>query len=141
MVLEGVHPLHLAEGSHADFLKLGGVPNEPLDILSAHVGLALDEAHGLGRTGELREKESFNRVGEEVVLGFLAVVVHAISQHREVNLALFQKQVVLVVAVGINECSHRPDDFTFPGFLELLQKRSAEHLTHETTHDTFHLGP
>ena len=73
-----------------------------------------------------------------MILGLLAVMVHAVAENRKIDVALFQEQIILVVAVGVDESRHRLDDVLFLGFFELLQKRSAKHLVHESAHNALH---
>ena len=57
---------------------------------------------------------------EEVVLGLLAVVVHAVPQDREVDLAFLKEQIILVMTVSVNKGRHTTDQAF--GIFELLQK-------------------
>ena len=75
------------------------------------------------------------------VLSFLAVVIHAISKHGKVDVAflprLHQKQVVLVMSMGIHKCHHALKKHIGLRFVELAQDRSI-HLVNKISHDLVH---
>ena len=75
------------------------------------------------------------------VLSFLAVVIHAVSKHGKVDVAflprLHQKQVVLVMSMGIHKCHHALKKHIGLRFVELAQDRSV-HLVNKISHDLVH---
>ena len=139
MVNEGVnHRLitsHPFQSGGARSLKLTSVLDEPLNILGRHVGLVSNEDHGLGGSCEFRKVKGLDSLREESVLCLLAVVVHAVPQDGEVNVGLLQKQVLLVVSVGIHEGHHAFDQVHFLIGGELVQESWPKHFSHEAFND------
>jgi hypothetical protein len=131
--------IHLFEGRGARFLKLIRVPDEPSYILGGHVGLVLNKDHCFGRFCELGEEKGFIRLGEETVLSFLAVMIHAVPQNCKIDVRLFQEHIVLVVSVGIHEGHHAPDQARFLLLVELEQELLAKHFVYKALDYTLHL--
>ena len=110
MLKEYLLIVHLLKCFDTNFAKLSRILGEPLNIFGTHVRLALNERLSLGRPRKVGEKESLNRLLEEHVLSLLAVVVHAVTEDREVDVALLQKQIVLVVTMSVHKGYHAMDD-------------------------------
>ena len=66
-------------------------------------------------------------------------MVHAVTEDREVDVALPEKQVVLVVTVSVDKGYHAMDNAKPPILLKRLQKCSPENRVNEIAHDALHL--
>ena len=130
--------LHFWKRVHTRFLKLVGVSNKPFYIFGRHVGLVLNKDHGLGRSGKLRKEERLYRLPEESVLGFFAIMIHAVSENGEINAWLFQKQVIFVVSVSVDKSHHAANHLHFLILYYILQKWSSKHLFNEPFYNFFH---
>ena len=63
-------------------------------------------------------------------------MVHAVTEDREVDVALSKEKVVLVVTVSVDKGYHAMDNAKPPLLLKRLQKCSPENRVNEIAHDT-----
>lgn len=68
-------------------------------------------------------------------------MVHAVTEDREVDIALSEKQVVLVVTVGVDKGYHAMDNSKPPLLFKRLQKCSPKNRVNEIAHNALHLLP
>ena len=125
------------------FLQALGIFQKLLNVLRCHALLCFNEILPLWGGCKPSKEICLYRVTEKSVLGFPAVVVHAIPQNAEVEvlflLDIDQEKVLLVVSMSIYESDHALDDFGFLSPVEdiIAHEAWSKHLINISTDRLF----
>ena len=130
----------------SQFLQTLGVFQKLCNIVWCHVLLGFDRVLPIWGGSEPSKEIGLNWMTKKSVLGFSAIVVHAIPQNAEVEvpffLDIYQEKVLLVVSMSIHEGDHALNHFGFLSFVQhiIAHEAGSKHLINISAHCPFYFS-